>query len=191
MLHKAALHCLLGLLFLSFTIQPTHQVHCHSRHLKTSLGASDLLLSGLLAAFTACLVSCWEGPWPPPQGLWLLLGRSPCVALTSSSSLVSPSCWCLSSSSFLRKGTWEVTLLRACMSKGGLHSALMFRWVCGWAWNAGLEVLSQKSGGIAVLCCNLWDCVRVPHSPDSWDQVPTLRKLLGSLSFAFWNFSSM
>ncbi|XP_077607776.1 centriole, cilia and spindle-associated protein isoform X1 [Crocuta crocuta] len=30
-------------------------------------------MSGLLAALTACLVSCWEGPWPPPQGLWLLL----------------------------------------------------------------------------------------------------------------------
>ena len=97
--------------FLSVAIPPTHQVHCHPPHLKTSL-------PGPLTYFHLACLLLWQ-----PAALFHLgraLGRHPRDSLPSR--LVGPSVVCLShhllawfilswqrlsSSTFLRKGVWE------------------------------------------------------------------------------------
>lgn len=158
MLCQAALYCLPWLLFLSFTIQPTHQVRSRSRRLKTSLPASLTYfhLAWLLLSL-ACLVPCWAGPWLPPQGL---LGFSYVGALVWLSHHL-PSWFTPPVGTHLPVASRERVCARlifwelACQTIACI-SALAIWWVRGWAWNSRLEVLSLKSlEAFAMLCCNL------------------------------------
>lgn len=155
----------------SLTIQPAHRVCCHSRHLKTSLPEplTYFHLAWLLLLLPAALPGpMLGGPFGhhPTDSLVSLSGRSPCVALTSFSFLVYPSCWSLSSSSFVKKGMWDMNFLRPCMSE---DSFILPSWFGGFVAELGIQVgniVSKKSGDIALLCCNSWYCCYNPMS--SW-----------------------
>lgn len=120
MLLKAVLYCLPWLLFLSQYNQYIRFIITVDilRHPSQGLWPTSI--------WPGCCSWCLLPAWfhvgralghHPTDSLASLLGRSPCVALTSFSFLVYPSCWSLSSSSFLRKGMWEINFLRPCMSK--------------------------------------------------------------------------